>query len=371
MKTVNAPVMDKRAAPWDYDIVSSSLARTFPTWPSNDPAGWCVFEQEPVRKRNKATTGLIYVKTPKTGSSTLAGIVTRIAIAQGNRTANNGTACGFRNHHNAPGPAYGNRDRKRSFMWTSVRHPSKRAISRVFFTYVTQRHWSTDDESILRAMDSKSWQIGVVSQGAGGHQLKYVTIKGIPDWSAWNETNKTLVLQPQRVRENVNDVMQAYDFIMVTERMDESVVALQLLLGAEVGDVLSTSAKVSGGWDVFNNNCVKIKRSFVSPGIKAFLESDEWHAKNYGDFLLYSAANKSLDLTIERIGRDRFDAALTRYRELMGQVRDVCSPKLILPCSSNGTYQKDLSASHCYQHDEGCGYRCIDELLLNRTLSAS
>lgn len=357
-------------APWDYKTVGMSLARAFPSWSSinNDPAGWCVLEKEPI-KRATATTGLLYVKTPKTGSSTVAGIVRRIAISMANNNNNNNTSeCAYRNHHNSPF-GYRNRDRNHSFLFTSIRHPSKRAISRVFFTYVTQRNWTTDDASILRAMDSKSWQIGVVSKGAGGHELKYTSLDAIPDWSAWNDTNKTVVLNPLQVRAHVEHVLQAYDYIMVTERMDESIVCLQLLLGVSVGHVLSTSAKVSGGWDVHNNNCVKIQKSFVSPAIKSFLQSDEWHAKNYGDFMLHAAANKSLDLTIEQLGRGRFEKALHEYRKLMKLVDEICAPKLVLPCSSNGTYQKELSAMHCYQHDEGCGYRCIDELLLNRSIT--
>ena len=192
-------------------------------------------------------------------------------------------------------------------------------------------------------------------------------MKDIPDWSAWNESNKTKVVDPQRVRDNVKAVMEAYDFIMVTERMDESVVALQLLLGTEVGDMMSTPAKVSGGWDYFHTGCVEMKRSFVSPGVRAFLLSDEWHAKNYGDFLLYYAANKSLDLTIDYLGKDRFDVALAEYQRLMALVDKICSPQLVSQCSSDGIAQIELATSQCYAFDEGCGYYCIDELLLNLT----
>jgi hypothetical protein len=43
-------------------------------------------------------------------------------------------------------------------------------------------------------------------------------------------------------------------------------------------------------------------KSFASPAVQEFLDSDEWRAMNYGDFLLHEAANQSLDRTIERLG---------------------------------------------------------------------
>ena len=40
----------------------------------------------------------------------------------------------------------------------------------------------------------------------------------------------------------------------------------------------------------------------------------EW---NSGDFLLYNAVNQSLDLTIEKLGRDNVDKKLQEYKKLL------------------------------------------------------
>ena len=101
---VNHVVHDKEHAalpPFDFETVGSSSARAFPSWPADNPKGWCIPDE--TQSRRVGTTGLLYVKTPKTGSSTIAGIVRRIAISQGQRSfGNNETVCGFRNHHTAP-----------------------------------------------------------------------------------------------------------------------------------------------------------------------------------------------------------------------------------------------------------------------------
>jgi hypothetical protein len=51
------------------------------------------------------------------------------------------------------------------------------------------------------------------------------------------------------------------------------------------------------------------------------LTSDAWYALNYGDYALYAAANHSLDLTIERLGKQRFEKALQMYRDAQKLVK--------------------------------------------------
>jgi hypothetical protein len=45
----------------------------------------------------------------------------------------------------------------------------------------------------------------------------------------------------------VSQVLDGYDFVGVSERMDESVVAFQMLLGLDPVDVMYMSSKKSGG----------------------------------------------------------------------------------------------------------------------------
>ena len=225
----------------------------------------------------------------------------------------------------------------------------------------------------MALLRSNNFQWGSISDGQGGYQLRYMTVKDIPAGSFWSGKQKTMVLQPEVLLERVQDVILDYDFIAVTERMDESLVALQLLLGLRMGDILSTSSKVAGTFSMAHKNmavheapCIEIQKSFISERVKEYVESDQWYAKNYGDYLLYAAANRSLDLTIEGLGRDRFEGALRKYRQAKVLVDERCESKALPPCSANGTNQYALSEQDCYSFDEGCGYPCVDALLKDK-----
>ena len=47
----------------------------------------------------------------------------------------------------------------------------------------------------------------------------------------------------------IDKILDNYDFIGVTDRFDESLVVLQLLLGLETSDILYLSSKKSGNYD--------------------------------------------------------------------------------------------------------------------------
>lgn len=94
--------------------------------------------------------------------------------------------------------------------------------------------------------------------------------------------------------------------------------------------------------------------------VKKYLSSPEWYASNYQDFLLYKAVNQSLDLTIEHLGKDRFERALREYQTMMKQAKQECETKALFPCSTDG--QPQLNKTNCYIRDWGCAYDCLDRL---------
>ena len=47
----------------------------------------------------------------------------------------------------------------------------------------------------------------------------------------------------------MNEILAEYDYIGITERMEESAVALAMLLDLPLGDVLYLNAKQNGGYD--------------------------------------------------------------------------------------------------------------------------
>jgi hypothetical protein len=184
--------------------IGSKLARTFP---KHTLDSWCT-KKGYVRlskKQNNGTVshyfespkGLLLVKVPKSASSTMAGIVDRIA--------NNHGDCDHRSHHVTKGSDfyYGNRDRKSSFLLGSIRDPAARAISRVLFHQVSRYGKDPTDENILKWLNTTDRAHGTVSSGQGGFQLNYMTLDPIEPWSAYDWNNNVTVTNPEQVAQNV------------------------------------------------------------------------------------------------------------------------------------------------------------------------
>lgn len=161
----------------------------------------------------------------------------------------------------------------------------------------------------------------------------------------------------------IYQILQEYDFIALMERMDESLVALQMILGLETTDILYLPAKASGGYDDgrYHKRCVHIQKSFVSPGMKKFFESDAWKEKVYWDEVLHQTVNRSLDRTIDFLGRDEFDKKLELFLHIQGKVSDECTTTVKFPCLANGTKVPDDQVD-CLYDDMGCGFECIDRV---------
>lgn len=324
-------------------------------------------------KNNHTHTGIIYVKNFKAASSTAAGIALRIA----NRHATRSGRPAFCKWSHVRAFKYAGRDPQRSLLFTSVRDPAARALSRIFYTAVTQKGEAPTDANIVQKLHWNHRQYGAVSHQGGGYQVRYCSmVKELPE--SWDPQHPNQVVNPPQVQENVRDLLLAYDFVMVAERMEESVVAFALLLGLPLADVLVMNAKQNAGGQeylYFSWRDVRQKRQREAcklsvpakrtPVIQAHLESTEWRAKNYGDYLLHQAASQSLDRTIaEGIGHDKFQVALEEYRRLKRRANERCTNETISHCSSTGVIQRDLSAQNCYADDSGCGYPCIDRMLL-------
>jgi len=288
--------------------------------------------------------GLLFVKTPKTGSTTISRIMKRLVQKVAQRY--NVDSCQHREDHvNGAGFWYANRSPTQSFLLASVRDPAQRAMSRFFWSYVTQQqsqdnnnNQTMDDSFILDYLNkSTSVASGCTSKGQGGYQLNYISMTPILEWSAWSPHNVTQIVRPTVVEEYVRRTMQAYDFMMVNERMDESLVLLQLRLGLQTSDILSLSFNVGGSYRYEHGKCKQLVKPHISKNMQTFFQSDEWYAKNYGDYLLYAAANRSLDATIETLGRDKFDSAMQEFHRLSTKVNEFCNQQVPFPCSSNGT----------------------------------
>ncbi|CAB9503581.1 expressed unknown protein [Seminavis robusta] len=331
------------------------------------PKRWWAVPKDP---SELPTEGFFFVKTHKTGSSTCAGIHLRIARNMAARKFGSATEgegrpgpmCQSQFHH-APARAmkYSGRSKEGSFLWTVVREPTQRAISDFFHFGVTGRSL----EPTAKALKQYLVENRKVTEDYYLKMLQVPEDRRNTKKSVW--TKKRLDTIPAaatmaRIQAVIND----YDFIGITERMDESIVALQMILGLPTADVLFLSAKSNGGYDAggWNNTCLRIHPKNLTPDMEAFLQSPLWESYVKWDRLLYDAANQSLDKTIHTLGREEFEKKLAQFREAQDIVNRRCLGRVRFPCSRERDGLPPLRGgqSDCLWGDSACGMACLDKV---------
>lgn len=344
--------------------VINKFARAFPRW--NHPELPCVQAEKqwwhPTVLRSPAKEGILFVRNMKTASSTLAGVAIRMARSFAKKTPNINGMCKVRfDHTPAFKLGYGKRNKQKSFLWSFLRDPTDRAVSEFFHFGVSRLKLEPSDANFKKYMLE---------------MRKYMTN---------NYFLLDMTLQPFLPKRNPNftidkavqQIVQNYDFIGLVERMDESLVILKMILGLDMNDILYLSAKRNGGWDegAYNATCTYIVPSFVSKGMQTFFKGNEWQEYTAGDRLLFQVVNKSLDMTIDSLGKDEFETQLRHYRTAKARAQELCGPSTVYPCSEGGVrrsvnpWSKNSSTSanahSCLWWDSGCGYKCLDRLKLN------
>ena len=291
----------------------------------------------------------------------MAGVALRVAHALGKRQAleggestipENQQVCRARVSHNWSKQSkfdYSSRDRGKSFLFTMLRDPKRRAVSE-YNWQVGMTGIKPSEENFLHHLRSiRNFQLGLVVDSTQKNRAK--------------ETNDI-----GEIFELVSKALGEFDFIGLLERLDESLVALQFILGLETRDIVHTKSKQSGGYVLvksrannFRGECKLVPKTSVSRGVEAYFGASEWERNNRGDDLLYEAANQSLDRTIDAIGRSNFDELLARYRFAQALADMKCQP--MFPCKDNGHVRaKKEPTSECFLWDLGCNYQCLERL---------
>lgn len=141
--------------------------------------------------------------------------------------------------------------------------------------------------------------------------------------------------------------------------MDESLAVLQLLLNLKTSDMLYLSAKTKGSYERFRRSCIQIEETKVTLLMKEYVYSTMFEQFTNPDVLVYRAVNKSLDLTIEELGRDTVDKTVKALQRAQKLVEEKCSNVVKFPCSKDG---KVVEPTDCLFGDVACGYKCLDQV---------
>lgn len=324
-----------------HSRVLAGPARAYPVWNGDKSNFSCV----PGRCSGQPV-GNLFIGPPKAASTTIGGIMLRISRNLYRRAHNNQvnvTACNVTQiHYYYPAPMYGyrNRDKQKSFLWSFLRDPKSRFISEFFHFAVSRQGIQPTDVNFQRYLQSSNQNnlyLYSLHTHSGNHMMN--------------------------ISRAVEEILHEYNFIGITERMHESLVVLKLLFGLEMNDILYLkSTKQSGGFDdgIYNNSCTYIVKSFVSSGMQDFFASDQvWKYRTEGDIMLYQAANRSLDMTIDALGKDVVDKELQEFERAMKVAQDTCR-HIKLPCSDGGLRRE--RKHDCLFWDLACGYECLENL---------
>ena len=245
---------------------------------------------------------------------------------------------------------YRNRIKDKSFLWTVIRDPTKRMVSMFFHMIVSREKKEPTDEQFQRY---------ILENSPVFHTDYY--FRTLYTKSPYERSK----IDPMMPITTANQILEEYDFIGITERMDESAVVLMMLLGLPMSDVLFLSAKGHGGYDDGGGRgaqhvCTYIWPSFVSPGMREFFDTNaEWQSMVKYDLEFYKAANASLDLTIDALGRDQFTSNLVKFRKAQVAAQEKCLPTTVFPCDLAGHWHE---STDCIWNDSGCGVKCLDEI---------
>jgi hypothetical protein len=402
----------------------SEVSRSYPVLQDERRYAWCIPETQRTPSRIKSrdkekekAIGLLFVKPYKVTSNIGEGIsisiahnvgrrrsslnVEQVSIINSTSMANSSDANNSSNMTHIPGSSnqlshpcihynrhefanYKNHGQRGSpsLLWTIVRKPAERDLSEVYFQYVSRKNVKPTDDHVIRILEGiKNRQIRHLAPSwASVRRLDEVLAKDRhPKEGNTTFSNSRTSQTSQADVANVikNDIIGYYDFIGVSDRMDESLAVMKLLWDLETTDLIVLSTKSQhegssltlGGYDDGSTRdpktgglrCVPIQETKVTSTVAEYLQTK--HADHNADYFLYDAAVQSLDRTIHELGSNRVAAVVEELRKLQYLAETMCRPMAIFPCSEDGTVQVAKSKENCYVQDSGCGYQCVDHIM--------
>ena len=346
-------------------------SRTFPIYNNSFPCGQLT-DEAAIRTRADAKEGLFYVKEIETSSTIFSSVTARIArnmgqrqqqqqllsgVVDGNTNNVTGTVCSTRVVSQRARRFRGRLPQK-SFLWSVVAEPVDRLIAK-YYHYADIKQQVTNDK---RQITTKFQDYVLNNENQDyGYYFRSLSVKQ-------NLNPYNMKRQPY-----IRELLDSYDFLGISERIDESLAVLMIILGLEIQDVLylptpkaslkdGSSSSSSSIIDYYENwkkdHCRPIPVPEVTLEMKQWFYSEEFEAFIEADVLFYKAVNKSLDATIDNLGKQRVEKAVKQLQMAQSQVEKMCQ-NVRFPCSSEGEFQKETD---CFFSNIGCGYECIDNV---------
>jgi len=235
------------------------------------------------------------------------------------------------------------RCRDESFLVTFVRDPTQRAIEEFFHQHVSREKWDPTDTNFQHLLLTPPTK----------NENMYLRKLAMEPFTPGKGTTEQVVM----------DILHRYDFIGVTERLDESLVVMKMLLGLETRDILyvpNPGPFIPWYFNVSATVCTYHGIApFISTTMSLFFASPAWQTKIAGDTMLFHAATTSLDRTIATLGKGRVQNELVQFHHAMDELaQKKCYRDIVFPCTSSGRL---VSQHDCMEKNLGCGFDCLDQ----------
>lgn len=307
----HVPALNATMQEWVDQLARPYTPKSIPCFPPDDEG------HGPIDK------GFVFTKPFKTASTTAASVHIRLSHLA---AAQKWEHCRMRYDHD---PAFktffGSNE---TFAWSVVREPHARALSHAVYSATRKNQSIVTEEDMRKAMKEEP----------EGHYMHFLT------WIGDDITT-----------------FDHFDFLAITERFDESMVVLSMLLDVPLSHEFYRKEK--SGYTFMAGSpghCAKVPR--VSDKVRATARNmagwDDYHA---WDTALYHAANKSLDLTIDALGRDVVEEKLKRFRRHVRQAEEHCRAHTQPVCDADGKLGPVGRFSTCFERDMGCSSDCLNE----------
>ena len=329
---------------------------------------------------------IVFVKTIKTGGSTLGGILRSIGCRRGYEDVTNGLALseeGFERQSKNPISVndrwrledgtchmhsfFGNHSKRRAleknnvlsnrphtFVITAIRNHTTRCLSAAVFLALRPKLLSGLVALNYNSSMDETWKDIPESIG---------------DWKREGEENFSKYIHGDDCKDfhydylklgeetmSIDDIVSSYDLIVVTERMNESLIVLMHMWNLTMADMIYVSSKDSRHFALYDHFNISTKLEKQDAEIKAFMEGELFLQRNKKDIELYTAVNARLDSLIEKI--QDFDTLLSRFTAALHAAEESCLPQTVFSDENDGG-----TAFDCVWRDGGCFQACIQDLV--------
>ena len=156
--------------------------------------------------------------------------------------------------------------------------------------------------------------------------------------------------------DSIEKVLRSYNLILITERMNESLLVLMLMWNISMAEMIYISSKDMSRSALYQQYNLSDKLEEQSAGIRSIMEGTEFGTRNKKDFEIYEAANAHLDSLIEQI--HNFDALLDLFSNALKAAESACLVAEVFNDENDGGIVLD-----CVWRDGGCYQKCIKDLV--------